>query len=271
MKSVYSESVAFLKKKCPDFPRHMVVLGSGLAGLADDLTETQTIPFSDIPGFRAATAPDHSGALIIGRLGKKKIVCLKGRLHFYEGYTMSEVVFPFRVLALCGVEIFFITNAAGGMRKKMKPGDLMVITDHINLMGTDPLVGPNDDSLGPRFPDLTDLYDSELRKILKKAAKKEKINLLEGVYVAKHGPSYETLAEVRYLKTTGADAVGMSTVPEAIALRQMGKKLIGVSCISNLAAGMTGEKINHDEVRETGLKVQKKFGKLVRLFFEALP
>lgn len=268
------EAKKYLLTKCSDWPRLLITLGSGLGSLLEQLEVELEISFGDVPGFQSPSVEGHSGKILIGRLGKVRVACLKGRLHFYEGYSMTEVVFPFRALGLCGVETFLLTNAAGGVHEEMQPGDLLVIRDHINMMGSNPLMGPNLTELGPRFPDMTHVYDPELSQRLCKIAQEQKIVLREGVYAAVHGPSYETPAEVNMLTKFGADVIGMSTVPEAIALRHMGKRVVAVSCITNLAAGVGGiHPLNHDEVLEAGQRAQTRFVKLIQEFcheFETL-
>lgn len=257
------EAKRVLQSRVPNFPKFVIVLGSGLSSLLDSLQMEKEISYTEIPHWRQATVQGHAGKLLIGALGGVRVAVMKGRLHFYEGYPMQDVVFPYRVLALCGAEVFFLTNASGGMRATMKPCDLVLIKDHINLFGTNPLVGANEERLGPRFPDMTRLYDPELRKILLKQAKKLKVKLTEGVYVGLHGPSFETPAEIKFFKTIGGDVVGMSTAPEAIALHHMGKRVVGVSFVTNLAAGVGKTLLNHEEVLENAKKGHKKFAELV--------
>lgn len=257
-------------KRCSSFPRSLIVLGSGLGSLLSEMEIETEIPFEEIPHFKKATVTGHSGKLVVGKLGNARVACLQGRLHYYEGYSMEEVVFPFRVLAQSGVELFFLTNASGGIHPEMNPGDLMLVSDHLNCMGSNPLIGPNEDKLGPRFPDMSRVYDSELGKILLKIAANQNVSLRQGVYAGVHGPSYETPAEVRMMRTLGADVIGMSTVPEAIALNHMGKKVIAISCITNLAAGVSQGTLDHEEVLVAAKKVQKSFGNLVKEFFNAI-
>lgn len=257
-------------KRCPSFPRGLIVLGSGLGSLLNEMEIENEISFDEIPHFKKATVAGHSGKLVVGKLGNARVACLQGRLHYYEGYSMQEVVFPFRVLAQTGAEVFFLTNAAGGVHPEMNPGDLMLVTDHLNCMGSNPLIGKNEDGLGPRFPDMSEVYNSELGKILLNIAKQQNLSLRKGVYAAVHGPSYETPAEVQMMKKLGADVIGMSTVPEAIALNHMGKKVVAVSCITNLAAGVSKSALDHEEVLVVAKKVQKSFGYLVKEFFNAI-
>jgi len=253
----------FLISKCSAWPRLLITLGSGLSHLLNQIKVEIEIPFSSVPGFKIPSVAGHEGKIIIGELGQSKVACLQGRLHFYEGYSLREVVFPFQVLASCGVETFFLTNAAGGVHSNMKPGELLLVRDHINLMGSNPLIGANVESFGPRFPDMTQVYDSDLSTLLLRISKEKKIPLREGIYAAVHGPSYETPAEVRMLRMLGADVIGMSTVPEAIALRHMGKKVVAVSCITNLAAGIGPGLLDHFEVLQAGKAAQSHFSNLI--------
>ena len=248
----------------------LITLGSGLGSLLSELELEKEISFLDIPHFKKATVSGHHGKLVIGKLGNKRVACLQGRLHLYEGYSIQEVVFPFRVIASCGTESFLLTNASGGVHSDMKPGELMVVKDHINLMGTNPLIGKNEDVLGPRFPDMTQVYDRAYGDLFLKLATKRGVKLRQGVYAAVHGPSYETPAEVQMLKTLGADAIGMSTVPEAIALRHMGKKVTAISCITNLAAGVGEGLLDHEEVLSAAKPVQQIFAQLVKEFVNAI-
>jgi len=241
-----------------------VVLGSGLGAFAERLSKRTAVPYGRIPNFPASTGVvGHAGQLVLGRVGKAAVVVLSGRVHFYEGHSMSDVVFPVRVLARLGVKAVVLTNAAGGVRLTYRPGDLMLISDHINFFGHHPLIGPNDEALGPRFPDMTNVYDPALRKIVKGVARAQKIPLREGVYLGNSGPSYETPAEIRAFRTLGADAVGMSTVPEVIAMAHMNIPVLGISCITNMAAGILKQKLTHEEVMETTARVQKDFTALV--------
>lgn len=257
------EAVKGIAKLCPDFPKIVIVLGSGLASLLKDLAVETEFAFRDVPHMKSAGVEGHVSRVIVGRLGAVRVACMQGRLHYYEGHAMEDVVFPFRAFALAGAEIFLLTNAAGGLQPDMKPLDLMLIRDHVNLMGTNPLIGPNDDRLGPRFPDMTHVYDPEIRRLVAACAARLEIPLRQGVYLAISGPSYETPAEIRMYRALGADAVGMSTVPEAIALRHMGKRVAGISCITNLAAGVTDEPLVHSDVLESAKKIHGRFAALV--------
>lgn len=260
----------YLLAQCPQFPKILITLGSGLGSLLSELELEKEISFLDIPHFKKATVSGHHGKLVVGKLGNKRVACLQGRLHLYEGYSIQEVVFPFRVIASCGTHSFLLTNASGGVHSDMKPGELMVIKDHINLMGTNPLIGKNEDVLGPRFPDMTQVYDRVYRELFLKLATNRGLKLRQGVYAAVHGPSYETPAEVQMLKTLGADAIGMSTAPEAIALRHMGKKVTAISCITNLAAGVGEGLLDHEEVLSAAKPVQQTFAQLVKEFVNAI-
>lgn len=258
------EARKFVAEKIVDFPKFLIVLGSGLANILNELEVETEISYSDIPHLAQTTVEGHVSRLVVGQLGGTRVACMQGRLHIYEGLKMDEVVFPFRVFALAGAQVFFLTNAAGGLHPSMKPADLVLIKDHLNLMGTNPLVGKNIAELGPRFPDMTHLYDPELRKIVRDTSKQLKIELGEGVYVGLHGPSYETPAEIKMYTLLGGDVVGMSTVPEAIALHHMGKRIVAISCVTNLAAGVSPTPLEHAEVLETAKKVQSKFCLLVK-------
>src|SRR5699024_9895424 len=224
-----------------------LILGSGLGELADEIEHPIIIPYEDIPSFPVSTVEGHAGQLVYGVLGGKKVLALQGRFHYYEGYAMDEVTFPVRVMSMLGTESIIVTNAAGGVNKNFAPGDLMLITDHINSFGTNPLIGPNDDKFSTGFRDLTQSCQSDDQKLVKEVASELKRTLQEGIYYGTTGPTYETPAEVRMIQTVGGDAVGMSTVPEVIVARHAGMRVIGISCISNLAAGM-GEQLNHEEI-----------------------
>lgn len=245
-------------------PRLALVLGSGLGQLADELKEAVTIPYEDIPGFVRSTAEGHEGRLVIGKLVDTNILAMQGRVHYYEGYSLQEVTFPIRAFKLLGIRTLILTNAAGGINVELGQGGLMVISDHLNLMGVNPLRGPNDDSFGPRFPDMTEVYSRELQEIVVEEARQMGVEMRRGIYAALPGPSYETPAEIHMLRTFGADAVGMSTVPEAIVARQMGIEVLGISCITNMAAGISDQPINHKEVMETGNRVKETFAGLLK-------
>ena len=246
-----------------------LVLGSGLGAFAQSLGDRMAIPYAEIPHFPVSTGVvGHAGELVLGTVGKTPVAVLSGRVHFYEGRPMSDVVFPARVLARLGVRSVLLTNAAGGVRLSFRPGDLMLMTDHINGFGTNPLIGINDDDLGPRFPDMSTVYDPAVRKVLQAAAAKLRIPLKSGVYLGLTGPSYETPAEIRAFRKWGADAVGMSTIPEAIALRHAGVRVAGISTITNMAAGILKKPLIHTEVLETTKRVGDRF---VRLLTAAVP
>ncbi len=241
-----------------------IVLGSGLGELAEEIENAQTVDYADIPHFPKTTVPGHEGKLICGTLNGAKVLCMKGRFHFYEGHDMKTVAMPTRVMKLLGVKALILTNAAGGCNKTFKPGTLMFIDDFINYMGDNPLYGPNVDELGPRFPDMTKAIDQKYNQLGKKCAEKLGIEVRSGVYMAFRGPNFESPAEIRFAQTIGADAVGMSTVPEILAARHCGLPVIGISCITNLAAGMSGEELTHEEVQETADKVKGSFKALIR-------
>lgn len=258
-----NEAKQALLGKVGAFPKIAIVLGSGLSAIADDIQKEHEISLSEIPHVKLPTVQGHVPKLIVGKLYGVRVAVLQGRLHYYEGHSMDDVVFPVRAFSWAGAEAFLLTNAAGGLRPEMAPLDFLLLNDHINLFGTNPLIGPNHEELGVRFPDLTHLYDPELRKILRDAAQKHRIPVWEGVYVGIHGPSYETPAEIRCYRNMGGDVVGMSTVPEAIALRHMGKRVMGLSCITNMAAGVTDEPLVHDDVLANGKKIYGRFAKLM--------
>ncbi|MCU1339624.1 MAG: inosine guanosine and xanthosine phosphorylase family [Bryobacterales bacterium] len=241
-----------------------VILGSGLGSFADTLENRKETPYSEIPGWPASTAIGHAGKLVTGRLCGTEVIVLAGRAHLYEGYTAQQVAYPIRELACRGVTSLVVTNAAGGVNLNYKPGDLVLISDHINLLGVNPLIGANDASLGPRFPDMSEAYSRDYREIAKQAGVALGLTLQEGVYAAVSGPSYETPAEIRFLRTIGADLVGMSTVPEVIAANHRGMKVLGISCVTNMAAGILPQKLTHQEVIDTGERVKDTLAALLR-------
>jgi purine-nucleoside phosphorylase len=245
-------------------PRIGLVLGSGLGGFADSLTEATRIPYEKIPGFPRSTAIGHAGQMVIGKSGTIPVAVMQGRVHLYEGYSAQEVAFPMRVFGRMGIRSIILTNAAGGINLNYQQGALVLIRDHINLQGANPLVGPNDDRFGVRFPDMTDLYAKEYRSFAQEEAGKLGMALHEGVYAALLGPSYETPAEIHYLRTIGADLVGMSTAFEAIAARHTGIKVLAISCVTNMAAGILDQPLSHKEVMETGERVKASFEALLR-------
>lgn len=247
-----------------------IVLGSGLGGYEERLTDARNIPYGDIPGFPVSTVPGHAGKLAAGELDGKRVLMMCGRFHSYEGYAMDEVTVAVRVMRLLGVHTLILTNAAGGVNESFHPGDLMLITDYLNLTGRNPLRGPNLDEFGPRFPDMTEAFDPYLQGVAKEQAQKLGIALREGVYCWFNGPTYETPAEVRMARILGADAVGMSTVPETIVAHHCGIKVLGISTITNMAAGITGKAISHEEVMETGVQVRADFTRLMDAVITAL-
>jgi purine-nucleoside phosphorylase len=257
-------SAKFIATKSPIKPLVVIVLGSGLGGFADELTDAVRINYSDIPHFVRSTAVGHAGQLLLGNIGEWPVAIMQGRVHLYEGYPVENVVFPMRVLSRLGVRAAILTNAAGGINPEYGQGRLVVIKDHINLQGQNPLVGAEDPRFGLRFIDMTEAYSKNYRQLALDAGKRLGIPLGEGVYAAMLGPSYETPAEIRFLRTIGADLVGMSTVSEVIASRQMGIKVLAISCVTNMAAGTTDAPINHEEVLEIGRKISGQFKALLR-------
>ncbi|MGA9966833.1 MAG: purine-nucleoside phosphorylase [Terriglobales bacterium] len=241
-----------------------LVLGSGLGGFADELSEATSIPYANIPFFPTSTAIGHAGQMVIGKVGEIAVAAMQGRVHLYEGYSPNEVAFPTRVFGRMGIRALILTNAAGGINLEYKQGALVVITDHINLQGQNPLTGPNDDRFGPRFPDMTQAYSKPYREIALRAAQRLGKTVHQGVYAGLLGPSYETPAEIRYLRTIGADLVGMSTIPEVIAARHMGIKVLAISCVTNMAAGISDEVLSHEDVLATGERVKGDFVALLR-------
>lgn len=251
-------------------PTAALILGSGLGDYGDTLEESVRIPYSEIPNFPQPTVEGHAGAFVFGKKDGKEVVVAQGRVHYYEGLPMQEITLPVRVLAAIGVKTLVLTNAAGGVNLGYQPGTLMLISDHINFSGANPLIGPNLEKFGPRFPDVTDLYTQSLREAIKARAAENNIPLEEGVYLMCSGPNYETPAEIRAFRTLGADAVGMSTVPEALVAGHSGLQVVGVSCITNMAAGVLPVKLNHREVVETAAKVHDLFHKLVDVMIRIL-
>ncbi|MCB0350190.1 MAG: purine-nucleoside phosphorylase [Bdellovibrionales bacterium] len=264
------ESVAYIREVSKLRPRVGITLGSGLSGFVKGVQVEATIPYKDIPHFSPSSVEGHPGNLILGHVGQTPLVILQGRIHFYEGHTMDKVVYPTRVVAQLGIEKLILTNAAGGLDPDMQPGDFMLIRDHINLTGTNPLIGPNISSLGLRFPDMTSAYDKEMVEKAASILRAKKIRHSVGVYCGVTGPTYETAAEVRYLHQIGGHAVGMSTVPENIAAKHMGLRVCGISCISNLATGLSQSAITHDEVKETASRVEKEFIEFLSEFISGL-
>ncbi len=272
-----AEAAEFIRSKYSGEIGTAIVLGSGLGAFADELTNAVKIPYEQIPGFARSTVEGHAGQLVLGEIDGVSVAVQQGRFHYYEGYEMEQVMMPVRTFGLLGVKNVILTNAAGSLNSDMIPGSLMLITDHLNCMGVNPLRGPNDVRFGPRFPDMSSVYDREFQQIASDEAKALAHERFEkgidssvidfmhwGIYCGLSGPTYETPAEIRMLREFGADAVGMSTVPEAIAARHQGTRVLGISCITNLAAGMSDEPINHEEVMETGARVAEVFKELLR-------
>ncbi|MBU5254861.1 purine-nucleoside phosphorylase [Tissierella praeacuta] len=257
------EAVDFIVSKTDYLPKIGLVLGSGLGSLADKIQNPIIIKYDEIPGFPKSTVEGHAGQLVIGELSNKIVVAMQGRFHFYEGYNLKDVTFPIRVMIQLGIESLIVTNAAGGVNTEFIPGDLMIINDHINFSGQNPLIGENLKEFGPRFVDMSKAYNREYIKIAKKTGEKLGLNLKDGVYMWFTGPTYETPAEVKLARNLGADAVGMSTVPEVIVANHQGIKVLGISCITNMAAGILDQPLNHEEVIETSMKVKDNFEKLL--------
>jgi purine-nucleoside phosphorylase len=257
-------AAAFVLSRSEMRPKIGLVLGSGLGSFADDLRGAVRIPYGEIPSFPRSTAIGHAGQLVIGKSGDVPVAVMQGRTHLYEGYSAAEVAFPTRVLGRMGIRAVVLTNAAGGINVEYGQGALVMLRDHINLQGQNPLTGANDERFGPRFPDMSYTYSRRYREIALEEAKKLSIAPNEGVYAALAGPSYETPAEIRYLRTIGADLVGMSTVPEAIVARHMGMEILAISCVTNMAAGILGKPLDHEEVLEVGRRVMGQFIALLR-------
>ncbi len=265
-----SEAAAAVRARVGDVPDTAIILGSGLGDFANALGGGITVPYGDLPHWPASRVIGHEGRLVVGTARGRRVAALAGRCHLYEGHDVRTVTFAVRVLGLLGVKTLIITNAAGGINTGFSQGALMVIDDHVNLMGTNPLVGENDDRFGPRFPDMSEVYSARLRGIADKAGKANGMLLPHGIYIALLGPSYETPAEIRYLRTIGGDAVGMSTVPEAIVARHMGVEVLGISCITNMAAGVLAKPLDHAEVMETARRVRGEFIALLEGIVERL-
>jgi purine-nucleoside phosphorylase len=263
------EAAAAVRSRCGVLPETAIVLGSGLGDFADTLRESVVAPFDELPHWPASKVVGHAGRLVVGTVAGRRVAALAGRVHFYEGHDLATVVFAARVMGRLGAKQIILTNAAGGINTGFSQGALMIIDDHINLLGN-PLIGANDERFGPRFPDMTEVYSRRLRGIADEAARARGVLVTHGVYVGLTGPSYETPAEIRFLRTIGADAVGMSTVPEAIAARHMGLEVLGVSCITNMAAGVLPQPLVHDEVIETARRVRGSFISLIEGIIERL-
>lgn len=264
------ETVSYIQNKTGKKPETAIVLGSGLGQLADKLEDAVVIPYEELPHWKSSTAPGHNGRLLFGTLGGKEVVCMQGRLHYYEGYSMEDITYPVRVMAKLGVKNLLLSNAAGGINTDFAPGQLMLITDHINFLGRNPLMGPNEADFGVRFCDMSYAYHPELRRLALEAAEELGQNLAQGVYVATTGPSYETPAEIRMFRMWGASAVGMSTVPEVIVANHSGLRVMGISCITNMAAGVLDQPLTEEEVLETGAKSGAAFQALMTRIVEKL-
>jgi purine-nucleoside phosphorylase len=262
------EAAAAVRARTALRPRLGFILGSGLGAFGDALRESSKIAYREIPRFPVSTAIGHAGRLVVGLSGKIPVAVMQGRAHYYEGYSLQEAAFPVRVLAALGVRLLVVTNAAGGINRKLRKRGLMLMSDHINLLGANPLRGPNEDRLGPRFPDMTEAYSKRLRQLARQVARRQRLRLFEGVYAAVPGPSYETPAEIRALARIGADVVGMSTVPEVIVARHMGLQVLGLSSVTNMAAGISKGKINHEEVLAAG---EQMAGQLTRFLHALVP
>jgi purine-nucleoside phosphorylase len=258
------EAAEFIGKQIRVRPRIVLVLGSGLGAFAEELDDAQVIPYAEIPHFPRSSAIGHAGNLVTGNVGNVPVAVMAGRVHHYEGYSMQRVTFPMRVFSRMGIQAALLTNAAGGINLQLQQGCLVVLRDHINLQGSNPLIGPNDERFGLRFIDMTEAYDANFRKVALEEGQRLGINICEGVYVAVPGPSYETPAEIRFLRTIGADTVGMSTVPEVIVARHCSMKVLAISCVTNMAAGVLNQPINHVEVLETGERVRTSFVALLK-------
>lgn len=258
------ESYNFIKDRVTYVPDVAVILGSGLGSLADEVTDRTEIKYADIPNFPVSTVKGHAGKFVCGKLAGKKVLMMQGRFHYYEGYDMKKVTFPVRVMKKMGINKLVVTNAAGGVNTSFKPGDLMLITDHVNLAFNNPLIGKNIDDMGPRFPDMSEAYSKKFIEIAEKSAKKVNVDTVKGVYCILTGPSYETPAEIKMVRYMGADAVGMSTVPEVICAKHCNMDVLGISCITNMASGILKKPLNHSEVIETSNMVKDKFISLVR-------
>jgi len=265
-----NETVQYIYGRTAYRPEIAIILGSGLGSLGDKLLDADVIPYEELPHWKSSTAPGHNGRLIFGMLGGKQVVCMQGRLHYYEGYTMEDTTYPIRVMAKLGIKNLLLSNAAGGINTEFTPGTLMLITDHINFLGRNPLMGPNEADFGVRFCDMSYAYAPHLREIALEAASELGQHLEQGVYVATTGPSYETPAEIRMFRIWGASAVGMSTVPEVIVANHSGMNVMGISCITNMAAGVLDQKLTEEEVLETGARVGAEFQALMTRIVEKL-
>ncbi|MBK0009964.1 purine-nucleoside phosphorylase [Priestia aryabhattai] len=260
----------YLLSQMGQSPSIGLVLGSGLGILADEIENPTYIPYNELPHFPASTVTGHAGRMVIGDLKGKRVIAMQGRFHYYEGHSLEAVTYPIRIMKAIGVQQIIVTNAAGGINPNFKPGDLMIIQDHINLTSQNPLIGPNEEEFGERFPDMSEAYSKKLIALAKDVASKNKINMVEGIYAGMLGPSYETPAEVNFLSIIGASAVGMSTVPEVIVAQHSGLEVLGISCISNMAAGISEHSLTHDEVMETTENIKSQFLQLVKEVIAAM-
>ena len=264
------ETIDYIQKKTALRPKVAVILGSGLGAFAEELEEAVVIPYSEIPNFMVSTAPGHNGRMVIGKMNGKDILCMQGRFHYFEGYDLSNIVYPIRMMKVFGIEKLIVTNSCGGIDLTFKPGDLMLIEDHINLLGSNPLIGPNEDDFGVRFTDMSEAYNGKIRSVIQKAANELGIELKKGVYCAYTGPTYETPAEIRMMRILGASAVGMSTVPEIITANHSGIKVAAISCITNMAAGILPQPLSSEEGIETADRGKGKFISLLTKTIEKL-
>jgi len=264
LKQQIDRAVSVVRERVSLAPQVAIILGSGLGALAGEVRADAVVPYAEIPGFPRSTVEGHAGNLLVGRLEGRAVAVMQGRAHFYEGYSLADVVFPVRVIRALGARVLLVSNAAGGINRLWSSGDLMIITDHINFMGSNPLMGPNDPDLGPRFPDMSQAYDPDLIALAERAALAEGIAIRKGVYAGVHGPSYETPAELRMLRGWGADAVGMSTVPEVIAARHMGMRVLGITAITDMATGEQIKTVTHEDVMAVAREIEPKFIRVVK-------
>jgi len=264
LKQQIDRAVSVVRERVSLAPQVAIILGSGLGALAGEVRADAVVPYAEIPGFPRSTVEGHAGNLLVGRLEGRAVAVMQGRAHFYEGYSLADVVFPVRVIRALGARVLLVSNAAGGVNRLWSSGDLMIIADHINFMGSNPLMGPNDPDLGPRFPDMSQAYDPDLIALAERAALAEGIAIRKGVYAGVHGPSYETPAELRMLRGWGADAVGMSTVPEAIAARHMGMRVLGITAITDMATGEQIKTVTHEDVMAVAREIEPKFIRVVK-------
>ena len=264
LKQQIDRAVSVVRERVSLAPQVAIILGSGLGALAGEVRADAVVPYAEIPGFPRSTVEGHAGNLLVGQLEGRAVAVMQGRAHFYEGYSLADVVFPVRVIRALGARVLLVSNAAGGINRLWSSGDLMIIADHINFMGSNPLMGPNDPDLGPRFPDMSQAYDPDLIALAERAALAEGIAIRKGVYAGVHGPSYETPAELRMLRGWGADAVGMSTVPEVIAARHMGMRVLGITAITDMATGEQIKTVTHEDVMAVAREIEPKFIRVVK-------